>query len=82
MESQNFAEVYHSARCTKAACTGNPPCAPSGQENKFGCDEAGVLTIHEISSRRGPARWLALPPGRKLQMLNYRGVVTDDPFAL
>jgi len=52
-----IAEVYHSAPCTKSDCTGNPPCAPSGQENKFGCDEAGVLTIHEINGTKPAAPW-------------------------
>lgn len=52
-----IAEVYHSAPCTNASCTGSPACAPQLKENLFGCDEAGVLTIKEIQGTKPTAPW-------------------------
>jgi ABC-type phosphate transport system substrate-binding protein len=47
-------QAYHSAPCTNSDCSEVSatqfPCAPKTGQNKFGCDEAGVLSVQEISN--------------------------------
>jgi ABC-type phosphate transport system substrate-binding protein len=58
-----IAQVYHSAPCTISACTGSPPCAPTGSQNMFGCDLHGVLGLGEIGGRAPVLPWpLPSPP--------------------
>jgi ABC-type phosphate transport system substrate-binding protein len=62
-----IAQAYRSAPCTNAGCgevsPTTPPCAPAGSENKFGCDETGVLTINEINGTNPATPWpLPKPP--------------------
>jgi ABC-type phosphate transport system substrate-binding protein len=44
-----IAQVFHSADCTNAACTGSPPCHPTASQNKFGCDAHGKMVLHKIN---------------------------------
>jgi ABC-type phosphate transport system substrate-binding protein len=52
-----LAQAFHSAACTNSSCTGNPACTPSSTQNKFGCDETGVLGLGEISKSKPTAPW-------------------------
>lgn len=44
-----IAETDHSAKCTKADCTGSPACKPSKTQNKFGCDTHGSMVLRKIN---------------------------------
>jgi ABC-type phosphate transport system substrate-binding protein len=44
-----LAEKFHSAKCTVAACTGNPPCKPTATQNRFGCDTHGSMVLRKIN---------------------------------
>jgi hypothetical protein len=48
-----IAQAFHSAACTNSGCSPAPPgqplCQPDADQNKFGCDETGVLQLGEIS---------------------------------
>lgn len=58
-----IAQVYHSARCKSSSCTGSPPCTPEGSQNRFGCDQHGVLTLNEIDGLAPVSPWpLPSPP--------------------
>jgi PBP superfamily domain len=57
-----LAQGFHSAKCTKSSCTGSPACKPTGTQNKFGCDENGVLGLGEISKKAPTTPW---PPTAK-----------------
>jgi ABC-type phosphate transport system substrate-binding protein len=52
-----IAQVYHSAACLNAGCTGNPACMPTGSQNRFGCDQHGVLGLNEINGTRPVTPW-------------------------
>jgi ABC-type phosphate transport system substrate-binding protein len=55
-----IAQVYHSAPCTNGSDCGYPAapaCTPAGQENLFGCDLHGVLTINEIAGTKPVTPW-------------------------
>jgi ABC-type phosphate transport system substrate-binding protein len=52
-----IAQVYHSAACLHAGCTGNPACKPAGAQNKFGCDKHGVLGLNEINGTQPVTPW-------------------------
>ncbi len=56
-----IAQVYHEAPCANASCTGSPACAPAGTQNRFGCDQHGVLGINEIGGSKPIVPWP--PPG-------------------
>jgi ABC-type phosphate transport system substrate-binding protein len=57
-----IAQVYHDAPCTKTSCTGSPPCKPAGSQNRFGCDEHGVLGLGEIDGDAPLQPWPAPAP--------------------
>ncbi|MGH3155666.1 MAG: PstS family phosphate ABC transporter substrate-binding protein [Streptosporangiaceae bacterium] len=57
-----IAQVYHSAPCTVSACTGAPPCTPTGGQNLFGCDQHGVLGLGEIGGTEPMLPWPAPNP--------------------
>src|SRR5258708_9674460 len=44
-----IAEKFHSAKCTNATCTGNPPCVPTANQNKFGCNTHGSMVLKKIN---------------------------------
>jgi ABC-type phosphate transport system substrate-binding protein len=44
------AQEYHSATCTNAHCTGNPPCTPTASQDTYGCNFTGYLGLGEIKS--------------------------------
>jgi ABC-type phosphate transport system substrate-binding protein len=44
-----IAEKFHSAKCTKASCTGAPPCHPKTGQNRFGCDTHGSMVLRSIN---------------------------------
>jgi ABC-type phosphate transport system substrate-binding protein len=64
-----IAEVYHSAACLNSACTPNGSgqvCTPTGKQNLFGCDEAGVLGLDKINKSDPATPWpLPAPPSNK-----------------
>ena len=44
-----IAEKFHSAKCTKASCTGTPACHPKKGQNRFGCDTHGSMVLRSIN---------------------------------
>jgi ABC-type phosphate transport system substrate-binding protein len=52
-----IAQVYHDAPCANASCTGSPACTPAAGQNAFGCDQHGVLGIHEIGGSEPVLPW-------------------------
>jgi ABC-type phosphate transport system substrate-binding protein len=57
-----LAQGFHSAKCLKSSCTGSPACKPTSSQNKFGCDENGVLGLGQISNQKPTTPW---PPTAK-----------------
>lgn len=63
--SAYIAQVYHSAACASASCTGSPACTPASGQNLFGCDQHGVLGLNEINGTAPAAPWpLPAPPAQ------------------
>jgi ABC-type phosphate transport system substrate-binding protein len=52
-----IAQVYHSAACLNAGCTGKPACMPTGSQNLFGCDRHGVLGLNEVNGTQPVTPW-------------------------
>lgn len=55
-----IAQDYHSAACLNSGCTPNGSgqiCSPTGSQNKFGCDEIGVLQLNTIGGSKPTAPW-------------------------
>jgi len=46
-----IAQVFHSANCINATCTGSPACHPTKTQNKFGCDAHGNMVLHKINGK-------------------------------
>jgi len=64
-----LAQVYHSAACLTASCTGTPACRPAGSQNLFGCDQHGVLGLGEIGGTPPTQPWpLPSPPCSQCQL--------------
>jgi ABC-type phosphate transport system substrate-binding protein len=55
--SAYIAQVYHSAACANASCTGSPACTPASGQNLFGCDQHGVLGLNEIGGSEPLTPW-------------------------
>jgi ABC-type phosphate transport system substrate-binding protein len=47
-----IAEKFHSAKCTKASCTGSPACHPKAGQNRFGCDTHGSMVLRSINGTK------------------------------
>jgi ABC-type phosphate transport system substrate-binding protein len=47
-----IAEVFHSAKCLNATCTGSPACKPTKTQNKFGCDTHGTMVLRSINGTK------------------------------
>ena len=47
-----IAQVFHSAKCLNATCTGSPPCKPTKTQNRFGCDAHGKFVLHSINGSK------------------------------
>jgi ABC-type phosphate transport system substrate-binding protein len=54
-----LAQGYHSAKCTAANCgyPAAPTCTPAGSENKFGCNQTGVLQLNTLNGTNPAAPW-------------------------
>jgi ABC-type phosphate transport system substrate-binding protein len=65
-----IAQVYHDAPCANTSCTGSPACTPTGSENRFGCDQHGVLGINEIGGGRPMLPWPPSNPPCKQCKIN------------
>jgi ABC-type phosphate transport system substrate-binding protein len=50
-------QVYHDAPCLRSSCTGSPACTPGAGQNRFGCDEHGVLGLEEIGGSQPVTPW-------------------------
>lgn len=61
-----LAQVYHSASCLNSSCTAvnGAICKPTGKQNKFGCNESGVLTLNEIDKKAPSNKWPLPKPGK------------------
>jgi ABC-type phosphate transport system substrate-binding protein len=47
-----IAQVFHSAKCLNASCTGSPACKPTKAQNRFGCDAHGNFVLHQINGSK------------------------------
>ena len=47
-----IAQVFHSAKCLNATCTGSPACKPTKTQNRFGCDTHGSMVLRSINSTK------------------------------
>jgi ABC-type phosphate transport system substrate-binding protein len=64
-----IAQVYHSAACLHAGCTGNPACNPAATQNRFGCDKHGVLGLNKINGTEPVTPWPPpVPPCSQCQI--------------
>jgi ABC-type phosphate transport system substrate-binding protein len=55
-----LSQAYHSAACINSDCSPNGSgqiCTPSGSQNKFGCDETGVLGLNTIGGSKPTSPW-------------------------
>ena len=64
-------QVYHSAACINSDCSPNGSgviCTPTTGQNKFGCNESGVLQLAEISNSKPTTPWPLKPTSKNVKI--------------
>jgi ABC-type phosphate transport system substrate-binding protein len=64
-----IAQVYHSAACLNSGCTANGSgvvCTPTGTQDKFGCNESGVLGLGKIAGTNPTKPWPLTPTSKNV----------------
>jgi ABC-type phosphate transport system substrate-binding protein len=55
-----LSQAFHSPACINSDCSpaaSGPPCVATGSQNKFGCDETGVLQINTLNGSKPTSPW-------------------------
>jgi ABC-type phosphate transport system substrate-binding protein len=55
-----LSQAFHSPACINSDCSpaaSGPPCVATGSQNKFGCDETGVLQINKLNGSEPTSPW-------------------------
>jgi ABC-type phosphate transport system substrate-binding protein len=66
-----ISQVYHSAACINSDCSPNSSgvvCTPTGTQNKFGCNESGVLALKELASSKPTTPWPLSPQSKNVKI--------------
>jgi ABC-type phosphate transport system substrate-binding protein len=64
-----ISQAYHSAACINSDCSpngSNQICTPSKTQNKYGCNETGVLQLNTIGNSKPTTPWPLKPTSKNV----------------